>query len=215
MSIERTGWFVSIGVPSGVGESTTVQTLHDFLAEQGRLARRTVEPTTTLGTFTRSHANEIHGLALACLVAAARYEHVETVIAPALQAGELIVSDRYPPSTLVRQQLGGVPFEFLVDVNRHVPIPDLAAILTVKPGLITERIAERGITHCWHFDTSRQRCRSNARCCRTSSGAIHASGSRSARSSWARVAASTLSFFNRAEAIALQRSGWTRCGSKP
>jgi hypothetical protein len=29
----------------------------------------------------------------------------------------------------------------------------------------------------------------------------------------ARVAASTLSFFNRAEAMALQRLGWTKCGS--
>jgi hypothetical protein len=40
------------------------------------------------------------------------------------------------------------------------------------------------------------------------------SASRSARSSWARVAASTLSFLSRAEAIALQRLGWTSCGSK-
>jgi hypothetical protein len=38
-------------------------------------------------------------------------------------------------------------------------------------------------------------------------GAIQASGNKSARSSWARVAASTLSFFSRAEAIALQRLG--------
>jgi hypothetical protein len=33
-----------------------------------------------------------------------------------------------------------------------------------------------------------------------------------ARSSCARVCASTLSFFSLAEAIALQREGWTRCG---
>jgi len=47
------------------------------------------------------------------------------------------------------------------------------------------------------------------------SGAIHASGSRSARSSCASVAASTLSFFSRAEAIALHCSACTMCGSKP
>lgn len=153
MTSGRTGWFVSIDGPSGVGKSTTVETLHDLLAAQNRPARRTVEPTkTALGTFTRSHANEIHGLALACLVAATRYEHVENVIDPALRAGELIVSDRYLPSTLVLQQLDGVPFEFLVDVNRHVPMPDLAVILTAAPGLIAQRIAERGITHRWHLD---------------------------------------------------------------
>ena len=46
-------------------------------------------------------------------------------------------------------------------------------------------------------------------------GAIHASGSRSARSSCPKIAASTLSFFSRAEAIALHRSGCTRCGTNP
>ncbi|MFD7282160.1 dTMP kinase [Streptomyces sp. NPDC059862] len=153
MTSGRTGWFVSIDGPSGVGKSTTVHTLHDLLATRGRPTRRTVEPTTTdLGTFTRAHANQIHGLALACLVAATRYEHAETVIEPALRAGELIISDRYLPSTLVLQQLDQVPFEFLIDVNRHVPMPDLAVILTAPPGLIAGRIATRGITHRWHLD---------------------------------------------------------------
>jgi dTMP kinase len=149
----RTGWFVTIDGPSGVGKSTTVQALHEHLGAQGRTARRTAEPTTTaLGTFTRGHANEIHGLALACLVAATRYEHIDTVIEPALCAGELIVSDRYLPSTLVLQQLDGVPLDFLIDINRHVLMPDLAVILTADPGHIAARIAERGVTHRFHLD---------------------------------------------------------------
>ncbi|MFE9881967.1 dTMP kinase [Streptomyces sp. NPDC005784] len=104
-----------------------------------------------MGTFTRSHADRIHGLALACLVAT-RYEHVETVIGPALQAGELIISDRYLPSTLVLQQLDGVPLEFLTVINQHAPLPDLAVILTAEPARISARIAARGITHRWHLD---------------------------------------------------------------
>ena len=43
-------------------------------------------------------------------------------------------------------------------------------------------------------------------------GASCASGSRSARSSCARISAPALSFFSRAEAIALHRDGCTRCG---
>ncbi|WP_031487621.1 dTMP kinase [Streptomyces bicolor] len=153
MTGERKGWFVSIDGPSGVGKSTTVQALHDHLTAQGRPARRTVEPTTSaLGQFTRSHANEIHGLALACLVAANRYEHIETEIEPALHAGELIISDRYLPSTLVLQQLDGVPLEFLLAVNDRAVLPDLAVILTAAPGLIAQRIAARGITHRFHLD---------------------------------------------------------------
>lgn len=153
MTSGRKGWFVSIDGPSGVGKSTTVQALHDHLTAQGRPARRTVEPTSSaLGQFTRSHANQIHGLALACLVAANRYEHIETEIEPALRAGELIISDRYLPSTLVLQQLDGVPLEFLLAVNDRVVLPDLAVILTASPGLIAERIAARGITHRFHLD---------------------------------------------------------------
>jgi len=49
--------------------------------------------------------------------------------------------------------------------------------------------------------------RSSARSWRTGGDAIHASGSRSARSSWAKIAASSLSFFSLAEAIALHRDG--------
>ncbi|MFB7499174.1 dTMP kinase [Streptomyces sp. NPDC056161] len=153
MTGERTGWFVTIDGPSGVGKSTTVQALHDHLAAQGRPARRTVEPTTSdLGQFTRSHANRIHGLALACLVAANRYEHIDTVIDPALHAGELIISDRYLPSTLVLQQLDGVPLDFLLALNDRVVLPDLAVVLTADPGLIAERIATRGATHRFHLD---------------------------------------------------------------
>lgn len=153
MTGARDGWFVTIDGPSGIGKSTTVQALHNYLTAEGRPARRTVEPTTSaLGQFTRSHTNEIHGLALACLVAANRYEHIETVIEPALHAGELIISDRYLPSTLVLQQLDGVPLEFLLAVNDRVVLPDLAVILTADPGLIAERIAARGVTHRFHLD---------------------------------------------------------------
>ncbi|MDX3383489.1 dTMP kinase [Streptomyces niveiscabiei] len=153
MTGERDGWFVTVDGPSGVGKSTTVQALHDCLAAEGRPARRTGEPTTSaLGQFTRSHADEIHSIALACLVAANRYEHVETVIQPALQAGELIISDRYLASTLVLQRLDGVPNDFLLAVNSRVPLPDMAVILTADPELIAERIAQRGITHRFHLD---------------------------------------------------------------
>ncbi|MFE6639600.1 dTMP kinase [Streptomyces tendae] len=155
MTGERTGWFVSIDGPSGVGKSTTVQALHALLEQQGRTTQRTAEPpNTALGSFTRSHANEIHGLALACLVAAARYEHIDTVIRPALSAGRLVISDRYLPSTLVLQQLDGVPLDYLLELNRHAILPDLAVLLTASPALISARIAERGITHRFHLDPS-------------------------------------------------------------
>ncbi|MFE7712589.1 dTMP kinase [Streptomyces sp. NPDC057486] len=93
----------------------------------------------------RSHA-------LACLVAADRYEHVEHEIEPWLSAGDTVVTDRYLASTLVMQQLDGVPLKFLLDLNAHVLMPDLAVILTAHPSLIAERIAARGPRNRFHHD---------------------------------------------------------------
>lgn len=153
MTDDRAGCFVTVDGPSGVGKSTTVRLLRQHLTAHGRTVRQTVEPTSSdLGRFTRAHAGHIHGLALACLVAANRYEHIEAVIDPALRAGELVLSDRYLPSTLVLQQLDGVPRDFLLAINQHVVLPDLAVILTADPGLITQRIAARGVTHRWHLE---------------------------------------------------------------
>jgi hypothetical protein len=61
--------------------------------------------------------------------------------------------------------------------------------------------------------TRAARWRSSARRSPTGWGVIQASGSRSAPSSRARVAAATWSFLSRAAAIALQRLGCTSCGS--
>ncbi|MFJ8676757.1 dTMP kinase [Streptomyces sp. NPDC093589] len=153
MTAERKGFFVTIDGPSGVGKSTTIEELHTQLATRGVPAQRTTEPPKSgLGNFTRQHAGQIHGLSLACLVAAARYQHIETTIAPALVRGDLLISDRYVASTLVLQQLDGVPVDFLLEINRYAPMPDLAVILTAAPGRIAERIAEAGVTHRFRGD---------------------------------------------------------------
>ncbi|MFF4442409.1 dTMP kinase [Streptomyces sp. NPDC001621] len=154
MTEHRRGFFVSIDGPSGVGKSTTIRELHGLLAARGVPAQWTVEPPRGdfLGDFTRTHGGQLHGLALACLVAAARYRHIETTINPALGAGRLLVSDRYLASTLVLQRLDGVPLDFLLMLNDHAPKPDLAVILTAAPDTIADRITRAGITHRFRAD---------------------------------------------------------------
>ncbi|MGQ4344107.1 dTMP kinase [Streptomyces sp. SAS_275] len=147
------GYFVTVDGPSGVGKSTTIAELHRHLTAGGVNAVLTTEPPpTVLGTFTRQHAGEIRGFSLACLVAAARYEHVEKTIMPALEEERLLISDRYLASTLALQRLDGVPLDFLLDINRHAPNPDLAVILTASPDAISERIARAGVTHRFRGD---------------------------------------------------------------
>ncbi|MFF5020241.1 dTMP kinase [Streptomyces sp. NPDC001165] len=150
----RKGFFVSIDGPSGVGKSTTIRELQAQLSARGIPAQWTVEPPRGdfLGDFTRTHGGQLHGLALACLVAAARYRHVETTIDPALGRGELLISDRYLASTLVLQRLDGVPMDFLLLLNDYAPQPNLAVILTASPGAIADRIAQAGVTHRFRAD---------------------------------------------------------------
>ncbi|MFE9454039.1 dTMP kinase [Streptomyces sp. NPDC006739] len=154
MSRGRRGFFVSIDGPSGVGKSTTIRELQRRLSAQNIPAQWTAEPPREdfLGDFTRTHGSQLHGLALACLVAAARYRHIETTIDPALNRGKLLISDRYVASTLVLQRLDEVPVDFLLLLNDYAPRPDLAVILTASPGTITNRIAKAGATHRFRAD---------------------------------------------------------------
>ncbi|MFD5877890.1 dTMP kinase [Streptomyces yangpuensis] len=145
--------FITLDGPSGVGKSTTLDELGRLLADRGTSVHKTTEPSTSeLGEFTRAKANHIHGRALACLVAANRYEHIDVELAPLLRQGHTVLCDRYLGSSLVLQPLDGVPEPFVLALNRHVLLPDLAVILTAGPESIAARITKRGKRHRFHDD---------------------------------------------------------------
>lgn len=147
------GVFVTVDGPSAVGKSTTVAELCGLLTRRGGSVHTTAEPSTSeLGEFTRANANRIHGRALACLVAANRYEHIGAELDPILMSGATVICDRYLASSLVLQQLDGVPEPFVLALNQHVLMPDLAVILTAAPASIAARLAERGKRHRFHDD---------------------------------------------------------------
>ncbi|MEE1740190.1 dTMP kinase [Streptomyces sp. BE147] len=145
--------FITLDGPSGVGKSTTVRALHDELILRSLTVRRTSEPSGgDIGRFIRNHFHHIRGHALACLVAADRYEHVAHEIQPWLAEGDTVVCDRYIASTLVMQRLDGVPLKFLLALTADAPRPDLAVILTADADLIAQRIADRGPANRFHRD---------------------------------------------------------------
>jgi dTMP kinase len=146
------GFFLTLDGPSGVGKSTILTHLADQIRARGRAVHTTAEPTTTtLGQFTRAHADQLHGHALACLVAADRYEHT-TQLRTLLADGVVVLCDRYLASSLVLQHLDGVPHQFLLNLNADVLRPDLAVILTAAPETITRRLDCRGRRHRFHDD---------------------------------------------------------------
>lgn len=145
------GFFVAIDGPSGIGKSTLTGLLADRLTAHGCSVMATKEPTATpLGSLARFGTDDYHGLTLACLVAADRYQHLEHEIRPALQVGRLVLCDRYLASSLVLQRLDGVSPEFVWQLNQHADRPDLCIILSGDASCARERAEKRGLYSRFH-----------------------------------------------------------------
>ncbi len=141
----RPGLFVSVDGPGGVGKSTTLATVTEILRDQKVPIHATTEPSRSpIGNLIRASTNSHRGLALAHLVAGDRHHHVTTEIIPRLDAGDVVVSDRYIPSSLVLQRFDAITIPTILEINAGLLQPDLAVILTADPTAIAARMAARG-----------------------------------------------------------------------
>ena len=105
------GLFISIEGIDGVGKSTQSDLLEEFLASQGQTVVRTFEPGgTELGQEIRHlllhRKGDVAPRAEALLYAADRAHHVATKIRPALDRGEVVLTDRYLDSSVAYQGVG-------------------------------------------------------------------------------------------------------------
>jgi dTMP kinase len=115
------------------GKSTQAELLTAWLRGQGRTVLSTREPGgTPVGEAVRNvvlHGDEMTPWAEAALYAAARAEHVERALRPALERGEDVVCDRYIDSSVAYQGgARGLGIERVLDLN-----------LTVTRGLVPDR----------------------------------------------------------------------------
>lgn len=108
----RSGVFVCFEGGEGSGKSTQARLLQAQLEEQGFVVRLTFEPgDTAVGKELRRivlspQTGELSHRTEALLYAADKAEHVDTVVWPALDRGEVVVTDRYVDSTLAYQGAG-------------------------------------------------------------------------------------------------------------
>jgi len=73
-----------------------------------------------------------------------RRVHVAEVIAPALRAGQIVLTDRYYLSSVAYQGARGLDYEqILADSEAEFPVPDLVLLLVVDPQLAFERLHAR------------------------------------------------------------------------
>lgn len=136
------GLFISFEGIDGSGKSTQVTRLADHLRGLGHEVVVTREPGGSTG------AEEIRNLVLQgdpdrwsaeteiLLFTAARRDHLERVIRPALAAGQIVICDRFADSTRMYQGLSRGDLRSTVDTLHNLMIgvePDLTVLIDMDP----------------------------------------------------------------------------------
>lgn len=143
----RKGCFVCIEGLDGSGKSTQARLLAERLQKTRRVLL-TVEPSRgRIGTFIRQSylygENRLSSVVEALLFAADRVDHVQNEIVPALETGDVVISDRYVYSSLAYQGAAGLSLEWIEKVNSHALRPDIALFLDVDLGTVMKRLKPR------------------------------------------------------------------------
>lgn len=134
----KRGVFISFEGGEGAGKSTQIRLLAERLASLGREVVVTREPGGSAGAEAVRHvllsgAAEPFGVGMEVLLfAAARNDHVEEIIKPALAEGKIVLCDRFMDSSRVYQgAAGGLAPDFISTVERIAvdgTIPDRTLI---------------------------------------------------------------------------------------
>ncbi|MDV6226796.1 dTMP kinase [Nitratireductor aquimarinus] len=137
------GFFITFEGGEGAGKSTQIEGLAASLREAGHDVIVTREPGGSAGAEAVRHvllsgAAEPFGAAMeAVLFAAARSDHVEQVIRPAIARGAVVLCDRFLDSSRVYQGVtGNLDADFMANLERvtvNGMKPDLTLILDIDP----------------------------------------------------------------------------------
>ena len=158
MSISRgvyagSGVFVCFEGGEGSGKSTQSRRLRDWVESEGFTALLTFEPgDTEVGRKLRQivlspETGDLSDRTEVLLYAADKAEHVDTVVQPALDRGEVVITDRYVDSTLAYQGAGRAldvaEVERVARWATHDLRPHLTVVLDLEPQQGLARFEER------------------------------------------------------------------------
>lgn len=152
------GLFISFEGPDGSGKTTQLKKAAAALREQGYEVLESREPGgTVLAEKVRNIVLDpelpINNITEVLLYLAARSEHVEKVLAPAVEAGKIVLCDRFSDSTLVYQGLTrGLKVEELTQLRQlndfasNGLVPDMTLLLDGRPEVLLGRRDARGVS---------------------------------------------------------------------
>jgi dTMP kinase len=146
------GHFITFEGGEGAGKSTQIARLKSWLEAQGQTVRVTREPGGSPGAekiralLLSGEARDLGPRGEAMLFAAARADHVDTTIRPALERGDWVLCDRYADSTRVYQGEAGVDPAYLKLLETAAVAgvyPDLTILIDVPAEVGLGRVAVR------------------------------------------------------------------------
>ena len=146
------GYFISFEGVDGSGKSTQISKLKEYLEAGGYEVVLSREPGgNDIGEQIRSvildpNNQGMTAVTEALLYAASRAQHVHDVIAPAVEAGKVVICDRFVDSSIAYQQYGRKLGECVRIINGYAIdgcMPDLTFLLKVKPDVGGTRIGSR------------------------------------------------------------------------
>lgn len=146
------GLLITVEGVEGSGKTTQCGLLARWLRGLGHRVRETSEPdgspigAAIRGLFERDGVT-LTPLTEAFLFMAARQLHVAQVVRPALEAGQIVISDRYADATLAYQGYGGgLDLQTIRELNALATggvLPDLTLLLDLEPALGLKRLGTR------------------------------------------------------------------------
>ena len=159
------GYFITLEGIEGAGKSTHLDFIAGLLAEGGNEVCVTREPGgTATGEAIREillHSNElpISAITELTLIFAARAQHLQEVIRPALENNAIVVCDRFTDATYAYQGGGrGVPevrIRVLEDLIQDGLKPDLTLLFDVEVETGMARVKNRGSADRFESETIR------------------------------------------------------------
>ncbi len=149
----QTGKFITIDGIEGAGKSTQIKFICQYLKDRGIRVILTREPGgIKLGEKIRTlllspQTQSIHPETELLLIFAARYEHVQAKIIPALKLGNWVLSDRFTDASYAYQGGGrGMPIKRIAELEKWALqgfAPDMTLLLDVDVKLGMARIESR------------------------------------------------------------------------
>lgn len=152
------GLFITLEGLDGAGKTTQLHKAAELLRQQGYEVVESREPGGTelaekVRALVLDAALPLNNTTQTLLYLAARSEHVDKLLRPALEAGKIVLCDRFSDSTLAYQGLAtGKTIDELTDLRQLNAFateglaPDLTLVLDGDPKLLLKRRDARGVT---------------------------------------------------------------------